>query len=335
VHPDDLLATDKAWIEAAKTGTIYQIEHRIKMKNGEYRWFLSRALPLKDEQEVIIKWFGTATDIHSSREHAAILEEEVLKRTKELNQLNISLKQSNNELQQFAHVASHDLKEPLRKIKTFAGRLIDDGQSTFSENGKLYLKKINSAADRMTLMIEGVLNYSMVNAAQQKIEKINLNEIINDIESDLEIIISQKSAKIIKEDLPEVEGAPILLYQLFYNLINNSLKFSKADQSPMIEISSAIIVDHARKFSVITIKDNGIGFEQEFAEKIFETFLRLNSKDLFEGTGLGLALCKQIAERHGGFIKAFGEPDKGATFATYLPIKHETELLIYETGIAN
>jgi PAS domain S-box-containing protein len=325
IHPDDLPPTEKAWDEASNSGIEYQMEHRMKMKTGEYRWFLSRAIPHKDENGRVVKWFGTATDIHSSKEHASILEKEVLKRTQELNELNASLKQSNNELQQFAHVASHDLKEPLRKIKTFAGRLVDDKQSSFSENGKLYLKKVNSAVDRMSVMIDGVLNYSMISAAHQRIEKVDLNETIRDIESDLELIITQKQATIECGELPTVEGASVLLYQLFYNLLNNSLKFSNAEQPPVIKITSDISRIGGKEYAEINISDNGIGFEQEFAERIFETFLRLNSKDMFEGTGLGLSLCKRIAERHGGFIKAVGELNKGATFVTYLPLQQENK----------
>lgn len=325
VHPDDLKATEKAWNDAVSIGTEYLMEHRIQMQSGEYRWFLSRAIPHKDENGNIIKWFGTATDIHESKEHASILEEEVLRRTQELHELNASLKQSNNELQQFAHVASHDLKEPLRKIKTFAGRLADDKQSSFSDTGKLYLKKVNSAVERMSVMIDGVLNYSMLSAVHQRIERVDLNEIIKDIESDLELIIAQKEATIHCGQLPTVDGASVLLYQLFYNLINNSLKFSNPEKPPVINISSTVKPIEGREFAEIKIVDNGIGFEQEFAEKIFETFLRLNSKDMFEGTGLGLSLCKRIAERHGGFIKAFGETDKGASFVTYLPLQQQNK----------
>jgi len=163
----------------------------------------------------------------------------------------------------------------------------------------------------------------MLSAAHQKIEKVDINETIENIKSDLEVSIAQKAANIYFANLPVVEGASILLYQLFYNLIYNSLKFSKPNEAPLIKISSALVNKNEKKFAEIKISDNGIGFEQEFAERIFETFLRLNSKDMFEGTGLGLSLCKRIAERHGGFIKAIGKPGKGATFVTYLPLKQE------------
>jgi PAS domain S-box-containing protein len=320
VHADDLGATEAAWKQAVANGDVYQTEHRIQVKNGEYRWFLSRAYPHKNDQGIIIKWFGTATDIHSSKTAATILEEEVKKRTRELNELNHSLIQSNNELQQFAHVASHDLKEPVRKIKIFTSRLIEDGKSSFSENGKLYLQKITSASDRMNTMIEGVLNYSMLSAMNQKIEQVDLNEILKNIEIDLEVLITQKEASINYKNLPTIEGASVLLYQLFYNLVNNSLKFSKPGVLPVIIITSVLEQQGEEELVKITVRDNGIGFEQEFQEKIFETFLRLNSKDQFEGTGLGLSLCKRIVERHGGSIQAFGAPDEGSSFVIYLPL---------------
>lgn len=320
VHMDDLNKTSDAWNTAVKEGTTYQVEHRVQLKDGTYRWFLSRAFPQKNEVGEIIKWFGTATDIHSSKEYSAILESEVRKRTQELEDLNLSLQQSNKELQQFAHVASHDLKEPLRKIKTFSGRITTEPGTYFSDKAKIYLDKVNSAADRMNMMIDGVLNYSMLNASSEKIAKVDLNQIIAAIETDLELLIEQKSAKLVYDSLPVVEGAFVLLYQLFYNLINNSLKFSREDSTILIEISSSLIHIDEREYAEVIVKDNGIGFEQDFAERIFETFLRLNSKDQYEGTGLGLSLCKRIAERHGGTISAYGEVDMGASFVIHLPL---------------
>jgi PAS domain S-box-containing protein len=323
LHPDDLEATMQAWNDAVSKSSVFQMEHRVQLKDGSYRWFLSRGLPHKNEDGTINKWFGTTTDIHASREQAVILEEEVKKRTKELQELNSSLQQSNNELQQFAHVASHDLKEPLRKIKTFLGRLADEMDRDLTERSKNYVSKIFSAVDRMNIMIEGVLNYSMLNAGEQKMGPVDLNEIVKQIESDLELLIAQKSAVIQAEKLPKIEGASVLLYQLFYNLINNSLKFSRADTPPQVNIGCSLIKKNNKDFVEIKVRDNGIGFEQEFADMIFETFLRLNSKDQFEGTGLGLSLCKRIAERHGGTIEAFGEPGNGALFVIYLPLAQQ------------
>ncbi|ANE50454.1 ATP-binding protein [Flavisolibacter tropicus] len=320
VHPDDAKATENAWSQALEHGTVYQAEHRVQMKDGSYRWYLSRGYPYKDKDGNIIKWFGSATDIHASKEHATILEAEVKKRTAELSELNVSLKRSNSELQQFAHVASHDLREPLRKIKTFIGRLADDPGNSLTERSTTFVQKVNSASDRMFSMIEGVLNYSVLNTSDQRIEAVQLSTLIQNIESDLELLITQKKAVIRYSALPVIEGSAVLLYQLFYNLINNSLKFSKPDTPPVIDIDATDEHGHEKEWTLIKVQDNGIGFEQEYAEKIFESFTRLNSKDQFEGTGLGLSLCKRIVERHGGYIEATGELDKGASFSIHLPI---------------
>jgi PAS domain S-box-containing protein len=327
VHPEDLFKTERAWKKAVQQGTPYQIEHRIQMADGNYRWFLSRGVPQKDEQGAIIKWFGTATDIHASKEQAAVLEEEVKKRTHELKELNISLQQSNDELQQFAHVASHDLKEPLRKIKTFTERLVDDPKSRFSDKANIYITKINSATDRMHMMIEGVLNYSMINASGQNTISVDLNTILKNIEQDLEIVIKEKSATLQVDHLPTVEGATVLIYQLFYNLVNNSLKFTKPGKSPLVSITSSIIQKNGNEYAEIIVEDNGIGFEQNDAERIFNTFSRLNSKDHYEGTGLGLSLCKRIVLRHHGNIRAIGKRNEGAIFVVELPLKQDADHL--------
>lgn len=253
----------------------------------------------------------------------AELNEEVRKRTHELNMLNESLQQSNNDLQQFAHVASHDLKEPLRKIKVFSGRLADDPGTVFSPKAKMYMEKVNSAVNRMFMMVEGVLNYSTMNAASQTIEPVDLESVFRNIESDLELVIAQKSASLSYAQLPTIEGASVLIYQLFYNLINNSLKFSKDDEKPYISVSSSIIEKNGKQFAQVTVADNGIGFEQEQAQRIFNTFERLNSKDRYEGTGLGLSLCKRIVQRHGGSIEAYGKEEQGAEFVVELPVKQE------------
>jgi signal transduction histidine kinase len=228
------------------------------------------------------------------------------------------LRRSNDDLQQFAHVASHDLKEPVRKLKTFINRLSDEFGDRIPAKGREYIDKMRNASARMYTMIEGVLKYSSFSEVVQEIEEVDLNDVMQSIETDLEVVIFMKKAVIEKGTLPVIQGAQVLLYQLFYNLVNNSLKFAK--DKPMIRISARIIkldgVDHAE----ISVSDNGIGFRQDYAGQIFHAFARLHSKDHYEGTGLGLALCKKIVERHYGTITAIGEENKGSTFIVSLPL---------------
>ncbi len=324
IHPEDVEDTFKAWEHATATESIYQIEHRIQTKDGDFKWFLSRGIPHKQSNGSILKWFGTATDIHHSKEYAHILEEEVKKRTHELKVINSSLESSNRELQQFAHVASHDLKEPLRKIRIFSGRLSSDEESILSTKAVQFLDKINNAADRMHSMIEGVLNYSLLNGNAHKTESVDLNSLVSNIEDDLELMITQNNATIISEKLPVIEGSSLLLFQLFYNLVNNALKFSRKEIQPVIKISSEIIGENRIR---IKVADNGIGFENHFQQKIFESFSRLHPKDHFEGTGLGLSLCKSITERHGGKIHAEGSPNEGSKFYIELPVKQDQKVV--------
>ena len=253
-----------------------------------------------------------------------VLEIKVLERTKEVKEINKNLQQSNIDLMQFAHIASHDLKEPLRKIKTFAARLRDDAETQFSQKGDTYLSKVEHSSERLLNMIEDILNYSKLNATDNLVENVELTSIIKNIESDLEVMIQQKNASISYESPPQIEGAPVLIYQLFYNLIHNSLKFSRSDVKQEITIQSKMITLENEQFVKITIADKGIGFETNESEKIFSTFTRLNAKEQYEGTGLGLTLCKRIVERHGGSITADGSRDRGAVFTIILPRKQKS-----------
>ena len=263
---------------------------------------------------------------HAERRLEALnqdLEVRIQERTKEVKEVNKNLQQSNTDLLQFAHIASHDLKEPLRKIKTFAGRLRDDTETQFSQKGDTYLAKIEQSSERLLNMIEDILNYSKLNAAENLVETIDLNLIIKTIESDLEVLIQQKNASISYDRMPEIEGAPVLIYQLFYNLIHNSLKFSRTDKKQEITFHSKLIKLEKELFVKITIADKGIGFESNESEKIFNTFTRLNAKEQYEGTGLGLTLCKKILERHGGSISAEGAKNRGARFTIIMPQKQK------------
>ena len=174
-------------------------------------------------------------------------------------------------------------------------------------------------------MIDGVLRYSSINEGEQEIESVSIDELIASIESDLEMVIQQKQAVIEKTNLPLVQGARILLHQLFYNLINNALKFSK--EKPHVTITAREFMQGDVTMVEIRVADNGIGFSPEHAEKIFHAFSRLNSKDKYEGTGLGLALCRKIAERHRGSISATGRENEGSIFIITLPLKQTTHTL--------
>ncbi|MBC7382875.1 MAG: PAS domain S-box protein [Bacteroidia bacterium] len=310
IHPNDLKSTIKVYNEALQNGNVFVTENRYKRADGEFRWHLNRALPVRNEEGEITLWIGTATDIHEQKAIEEQLEKLVSERT-------IQLQQSNEDLQQFAHVASHDLKEPLRKIKIYTSRVYEEFAEILPPTAKEFINKIHAASNRMQVMIDGVLTYSSVNAIEKGIELIDLNSVIKNIESDLEILIIQKEATIKKGNLPSIEGASVLIYQLFYNLINNALKFSSLLEKPLISITSETVNESAR----ILVRDNGIGFEPEYSKRIFETFVRLNSKDKYDGTGLGLALCKKITQRHGGTIIAESKKNSGADFIITLPFK--------------
>lgn len=304
-----------------RNGTIqdhyYNLAYRPLMEDGQITGMIQVAIDVT-EQVVARKRLEESENRY--RVLSETLEQQIIDRTRELQR-------SNEDLQQFAHVASHDLKEPVRKIKTFTDRLEKNLAGKLDEEGAKFIERIHIATNRMYNMIDGVLTYSTTNAGIQNCELVDLNGIIKNIETDLEVTLQNTGAQITSNDLPVVEGARVLLYQLFYNLINNSIKFVAPGTVPAIVISSENNNKGDADSVRIILRDNGIGFEQEFAERIFETFTRLNSKDSYEGTGLGLSLCKKIVERHGGNITASGNPGMGASFTITLPHKQKQALI--------
>jgi PAS domain S-box-containing protein len=302
--------------------------------NGEIRnmYFDFTFKPLLDSQGNVYAIINMAIDVTDQvlgvmklqdsesrfRHLSEKLEEVVHLRTEQLTR-------SNEDLQRFAHVASHDLKEPVRKIKTFTGRLQDEMGDVVGVKGNIYLEKIQKATDRMVSMIDGVLAYSSMNAAQLVPTEIDLNVVVDNIKTDLEVLIQQRNAQVQYKKLPSLQGAPVLIYQLFYNLINNSIKFVPQDRPPIITVEAHTFSQNGQERAQITISDNGIGFDEKFSLEIFNTFTRLNPKDKFEGTGLGLALCKSIVERHCGSIHASSTEGAGATFTVVLPLKQIEE----------
>lgn len=270
-------------------------ETRIVHNDQSLHWVRVKGTLVRGTDGQIRTVLGIVQDITQQKQFAEKLKELVKKRTEEL-------KRSNEDLLQFAHVVSHDLKEPVRKIKIFNELLKNELEPVLPEKGKRYIEKVQNASDRIFMMIDGILNYSAMNALGNPIESVNLNEIIESITADLELVIEQKKANLSIEPLPVIEGSPILIHQLFYNLINNSLKFSKEDVPPEIEISSAVSGNEI----VITVKDNGIGIDPKHTTEVFNAFKRLHPKEKYEGTGLGLSLCRKIVERHHGSIEIVG-----------------------------
>jgi PAS domain S-box-containing protein len=313
LHPDDLQRTSEAWHRSLRSGETYEIEYRMKRYDGEYRWMLARGMPLRRTDGTIERWYGTCTDIHDQKTMAENLETLVQERTKELQR-------SNEDLQQFVHVSSHDLKEPVRKIQFFENIISNQFQGVLPDDVNANLQKIRKSARRIAAMLEGVLHYSSVDASMTIIEDIDLNAVVNDVAEDQEVLIMEKNAKLKYYDLPVIRGAPTLIYQLFYNLINDSLKFA-GEKPALITITSKQSKIGDRSFWKIVLEDNGIGFDDVYSELIFVTFTRLNAKDKYEGTGLGLALCKKIVERHGGSITATGKKNSGAKFTILLPVE--------------
>ena len=243
----------------------------------------------------------------------------------ELEMRSKQLQSSNEQLLQFAHAASHDMKEPVRKILLYLGRIETEFPGGFPEKANTYLSKIENASHRLWNIVEGFLNYSNVNTFKEEFETIDMENLIKNIENDLELIIADKEAMIKYSVFPSLKGIPFLIYQLLYNLILNALKFSRKGVSPEILITGenaiTVLNGQNKEVPVVIIKviDNGIGFSPENNERIFKTFSRLNAHDQFEGTGLGLALCKSIVDRHNGEIVAEGQPGVGATFTITLP----------------
>tara|TARA_R110002050_G_scaffold191458_5_gene326237 strand:- start:1825 stop:3303 length:1479 start_codon:yes stop_codon:yes gene_type:complete len=265
---------------------------------------------------------------HSLEQQNIKLLEEVKIRTKELTVYSEELSRSNRELEDFAFVASHDLQEPLRKIRAFGDRLITSHASSIDPKGQDYLQRMYNAAERMSNIISDLLEYSRINTRGKEFRKVSLDQIIIDVISDLEIAIEESSAIIKTSQLPEINGDVSQLNQLFLNLLSNAIKFRKSGLSPIINISYKEehvfddILETDNLWHVIIIQDNGIGFSQEFEDKIFIPFQRLHARNQYKGTGIGLAVCRRIVERHGGIISVKSEINSGSEFSIKIPKNH-------------
>ncbi|XZF14296.1 hybrid sensor histidine kinase/response regulator [Chitinophagaceae bacterium MMS25-I14] len=325
MHPDDKQIVD-TWKTRLSAGELFVTEVRIrKLNSSEYRHHLLRIIPVK-QQEKTIKWVGTFTDIHQQKLTNEMLEQRVKERTTALKLINEELEASNHELQQFAFVASHDLKEPLRKIQIFSSMIRDKYLHEADDTAESLLNRIISSSDRMHNLINDLLAYSRL-SIDTLFHPTDLKQVIEDILSDLELPIKEKNAVIRVSELPMIDAVEGQMRQVFQNLFSNALKFSKKDTTPVIDVaaeqftaapsgSSSPLQDYVR----IIISDNGIGFNQEYAEKIFTIFQRLNAREEYEGTGIGLAITKKIIEKHSGLITASSSENSGAAFTIILPL---------------
>ena len=303
LHPDDLQPTINVWKHSVETAEIYQVEHRVQMADNSYRWHLSRGVPLLDEHGRVIQWFGTATDIHDLK-----LAEEELQVYAE------RLERSNRELEQFAFMASHDLQEPLRKIEMF-GDLLQKRATSLNASEQEYLDRIRDAAGRMRDMVRGLLELSRINTQGRPFVNVDLSQVTSEVLADLEYQIRRIGGKVNVETLPTVVGDPVQLRQLFQNLIGNALKYHKPVEVPEVSVYATQLPGKVQ----LHVEDKGIGFAPEDAERIFQPFQRLVGRSEYEGSGIGLAICRRIVERHLGEIVAFSQPGQGATFVVTLP----------------
>ena len=304
----------------------FDAKFRITRKNGTIRWVRSQGKVYFNNQNVAERFIGTVLDITDDKVAKDQLEQLVSERTKELKLMNKQLQRSNSDLAQFASVASHDLQEPLRKVQLYCDRILETPNDP--EVFEKFFPRIISASARMSQLIKDVLHYAQISDATEFMTQVDLNTIFENVVSDLEVSIREKQAEVTADLLPGIRGNSIQLHQLFANLISNSVKFSSA--KPVINITSRMLrknevlskyknIAEAHSYVELKFKDNGIGFEQKYAQQVFEIFSRLQDRSIYSGTGIGLAVCKKIVENHHGLINVQSAPGEGTIFTILLP----------------
>jgi PAS domain S-box-containing protein len=298
------------YVQVTETGIPEEFE-TLYNRNKLNRWFLVSLAKLDDGV------IATFHDISQLKKYETELKENIN-----------DLKRSNTELEQYAYIASHDLQEPLRKIRSFGSYLQDTQASKLDEKGRQQLEKIVNAAERMSSLIKDILTFSSLKK-EDNLKMVDLNLILKAVVQDLDLMITQKKASVRSDTLPVIEAIPLQMTQLFYNLINNSLKFANENRELHIRVSCRQIKEEDKlptllkdiPYFEIVFNDNGIGFSEEYSEQIFGLFKRLNDRQFYPGSGIGLALCKKVVENHHGEIVAKGKENDGASFYIYLPLR--------------
>jgi len=317
IHPEEQKKIAAVVKRALRELSDIETEMRIVTAKNNVRIVNVLCKVITNDDKVPVKIVGSLRDITEQR----LAEYEVKKHVKELNR-------SNKELEEFAYVASHDMQEPLRKISTFSDRLNDKYADVLTGDGLMYLERIMASAENMRMLINNLLEFSRITRSTQPFAQVNLNFILHQVKADLELTIEETGTVINAGKLPDVDASLSQMKQLFTNIINNAIKFRKAEVPPVINIESRPLSAEEKKhyqlppeaiYHRIQITDNGIGFEKEYAQRIFQIFQRLHGKSEYPGSGIGLAICKKIMEHHHGLIFAEGNPGVGAQFVFVLP----------------
>lgn len=336
----DVSIMDNAFKKALQPGDdgIINVEYDIVNRStGEQRIMLTSGKVFLDDSGKPYLIVGTSQDVTAERQRQLELEKEVSERTRalsianrELQEANTTLERVNNNLEQYAYVTSHDLQEPLRKIKIFSDILQNQDEDAPAGFTRKYLDKIDTSVNRMMALINDLLNFSRLDKADRTFVPTDLNSIIAEVTEDFDLAIKEKKVILNITSLPVIAAVPLQIRQLFFNLIGNAIKFSRQDVTPEINISGRTLsaaevslhpqLNTSWNWYEIVVSDNGIGFEQRYAEKIFTIFQRLHTRDMYAGTGIGLALCEKVVSNHHGMIYAKGAVNEGASFYILIPV---------------
>ncbi|WP_461147521.1 ATP-binding protein [Spirosoma pulveris] len=347
VHPND-----REWVAQANQRSLdpihphpHNITFRTLTAQGSQRWVQAKGETLRHEQGHILRFSGIVIDVTAQiearqqieeshdryRTLANELEDRVHQRTQSLREANQDLLRSNQNLEQFAFVASHDLQEPLRKIQSFSSILQERYGALLGEEGGIYLSRLTKAGARMSTLIRDLLTFSRISTQQAVLNEVSVQQVVQQVLDNLSIAAGESQAQITLGNLPVVQGDMLQLSQLFQNLLSNALKFRRAGIVPQVQVlahpmaSADLPPDvqptrHSHLYWCISVSDNGIGFEEKYTDRIFQVFQRLHGKDEFSGTGIGLAICQKVVINHGGAMTVKSQPGQGATFHVYLPV---------------
>jgi PAS domain S-box-containing protein len=305
LHPDDRERTLQQWYQSLRSGDPFQVEYRFRSSDGTYRWFLARAVPVRNREGLIVRWFGTCTDIHDQKEGEA------------------ALRRSNEDLEQFAYAASHDLQEPLRMVAIYSQLLQRRYGARLDQNADFYIEQIVTGAQRMEVLLNDLRSYMHVTNIPANVPTAataDSFQVLSQVMSSLQPAIDESEARIVTGKLPRVGVEPVHLQQILQNIISNAIKY-RSKHPPVIDVAA----QRTGTEWLFSVTDNGIGIDPQYARQIFGVFKRLHGQK-YPGTGIGLAICHKIVERYGGSIWVKSELGRGSTFFFTLPAAEENAI---------